>query len=149
MTKTYFFSGKCKWARLNIPDEKYKRYKINVYLDEASKKKFAESGSMLEWRRDEDGEFITFGRPESKLMRGEIVKFGPPEIVDSNGVALEEYVGNGSDVTVKVSIYDYTFGKKVGKGTRLEAVRVNNLVPYVKQDKSGAPATDKVQAVPF
>jgi hypothetical protein len=35
-------------------------------------------------------------------------------------------IGNGSTVTAKLSIYD----SKFGKGTRLEAVRVDEHVPY-------------------
>src|SRR3990167_5588825 len=103
-TKKYFFSGPCKWAQLHRPDEKFNRYKINVYLDAESKKKFVESGSALQWKKDEDGEYVTFGRQVSKLMKGELVKFGPPKVVDSKGEPLTDLVGNGSEVTVNVEV---------------------------------------------
>lgn len=126
----YYLSGKAKWAKLFKPDDKYKNWQINLYLDDESKGKFAESGMSMQPKRDDDGEFITFRRPEAKLIRNELVKFDPPTVTDANGQPLDKLVGNGSDVTIKVVVYDTI----KGKGHRLEAVRVNNLVEYVKQD---------------
>ena len=139
-TKKVFLSGKSKWAMLATPDSKLNRYKINVYLDEESKKKFVESGSALQWKKDDDGEYITFGRPVSKLMKGEIVKFGAPEVVNSKGEPETELVGNGSEVTVQVDVYDYTGPRGPGKGTRLEKVRVDKLIPYVKAGRETMPS---------
>jgi len=144
-TKKVYLSGPCKWAQLLTPDTKFNRFKINVYLDAESKKKFVESGSALQWKKDDDGEYVTFGRPVSKLMKGEIVKFGPPKVVDSKGEPLTDLVGNGSEVTVQVDVYDYTGPRGPGKGTRLEAVRVDKLIPYVKAEKVTA-ASDGLPA---
>jgi hypothetical protein len=49
-------------------------------------------------------------------------------------MALTEIIGNGSEVTIVVSTYDYDnkFGK--GKGSRLEKVRVDKLVKYEKEE---------------
>lgn len=130
----YYLTGKSKWAKLFKPDDKYKNWQINVYLDEPSKKVFTESGMSMTPKRDEDGEYITFRRPEAKLIKNELVKFEPPPVTDKDGNTLDKLVGNGSDVTIKVVVYDTI----KGKGHRLEAVRVNSLVEYVKQDTAPA-----------
>lgn len=138
----YYLSGKAKWAKLFKPDDKYKNWQINLYLDDESKAKFAESGMSMQPKHDDDGEFITFRRPEAKLIKNELVKFDPPPVTDSSGQLLDKLVGNGSDVTIKVVVYDTI----KGKGHRLEAVKVNKLVEYQKQEaapvaSAGAMAT--------
>jgi hypothetical protein len=125
-TETYYFRGKAKWAKVYRPDPEYDNYKINVYLDEASKKLFQEAGTQLTPKSDEDGEFVTFRRDHSKMIKNELVTFGAPKVVDSELHPLTETIGNGSEVVVKVQVYD---GKK-GKGHRLEAVQVVDLIVY-------------------
>lgn len=130
-SKYYYLTGKAKWARLFTPDDKYKNYKIDLALDDASKEAFAESGMQLNSKAAEDGIFYTFRRPESKVIKGELVKFDPPSVTDKDGNKVESLVGNGSDVTIKVVVYD----TMKGKGHRLEAVRVNELVEYKKPEE--------------
>lgn len=129
-SKYYYLSGKAKWARLFTPDDKYKNYKIDLQLDDASIKTFAESGMTMQSKMQDDGSYITFRRPEAKLIKNELVKFDPPAVTDKDGNAVESLIGNGSDVTIKVVVYDTV----KGKGHRLEAVRVNNLIPYEKKE---------------
>ena len=138
-SKYYYLSGKAKWARLFTPDEKYKNYKIDLALDDASKETFVESGMTMQSKAQEDGIFITFRRPESKVIKDELVKFDPPLVTDGDGNKVESLVGNGSDVTIKVVVYDTV----KGKGHRLEAVRVDNLIPYEKPQE-GAPKAPTV-----
>lgn len=133
----YYLTGKAKWARLFTPDEKYKNYKIDLALDDASKEIFAESGMTMTPKTQEDGTYITFRRPEMKLIKNEPVKFEAPAVTDKDGNKVESLIGNGSNVTIKVVVYDTV----KGKGHRLEAVRVNTLVPYEKpQEGAAAPA---------
>jgi hypothetical protein len=136
-TAFYYLTGKAKWARLFTPDEKYKNYKIDLLLDAESKKKFAESGMTMTPKMAEEGEYITFRRPEAKLIKNELVKFEAPPVTDAEGKPVEKLIGNGSDVTVKVVVYDTV----KGKGHRLEAVRVNSLIEYQKPDDSMPAAT--------
>jgi hypothetical protein len=126
----YYLSGKAKWAKLFKPDDKYKNWQIQVYLDDQSMATYDESGMTMQKKQDEDGTFVTFRRPEAKVIKDELVKFNPPDVLDASGNKLEQLVGNGSDVTIKVIVYD----TMKGKGHRLEAVKVNKLVEYVKQD---------------
>lgn len=132
----YYLSGKAKWAKLFKPDDKYKNWQIQVYLDAASMKQYDESGMTMAKKQDDDGVFVTFRRPEAKVIKDELVKFDPPTVLDTDGNKLEQLVGNGSDVTIKVIVYD----TMKGKGHRLEAVKVNKLVPYVKQETAAPEA---------
>lgn len=156
MASSYFYlSGKAKWAKLFKPDDKYKNWQIQVYMDADSMKIYDESGMTMQKKQDEDGTYVTFRRPEAKVIKDELVKFDPPTVLDSEGNKLEQLVGNGSDVTIKVIVYD----TMKGKGHRLEAVKVNKLVPYVKQDtaipsaavaaSSGSAQKPALKAVPF
>lgn len=133
MASTYhYFSGKCKWAMLNKPDSKYNDYKINVYLDEPSKVLYLESGLQMKTKADEDGEFITFRRPVSKIIKQELAKFDPPIVTSaSDGSVVTDLLGNGSEVVIKVLAYDTI----KGKGHRLEAVQVTKLVPYIPKPR--------------
>jgi hypothetical protein len=129
-SKTYYFSGIAKWAMLKSVDPEYKNYKIVLYPDDSSWEKFAEAKLQLVPKEDADGKYINLRRPETKDIKGKIVNFGPPEVIDANGKPVDQLVGNGSTVTCKVTVYD----TRRGKGHRLEAVRVDNLIPYEKKD---------------
>lgn len=137
-SKYYYLSGKAKWARLFTPDDKYKNYKIDLALDDTSKQTFVESGMTMQAKQQDDGTYITFRRPEAKLIKNELVKFDPPTVTDASGNKVESLVGNGSDVTIKVVVYDTV----KGKGHRLEAVRVDNLIPYEKANTATDPADE-------
>lgn len=128
-SKNYFLSGTCKWAKIHEPDKKYQNYGIDLFLDEESKTMFKESGLQLTVKKDEkDGEYISLKRPTVKLIKGETVEFTPPMLLKNDNTEYEDkvLVGNGSHVTCKVLVYDTV----KGKGHRLEAVRVDELVEY-------------------
>lgn len=127
--KTYFFSGTCKWAKLQQPDTKFgEKYTIDVYLDPASMELFEKSGSRIKVRQDEDGTFVKFVRPRwGKNKEGKELDFGSPDVLSSDGkTPFDKLVGNGSKVTCKVEIYT----SRYGDGTRLAAVRVDEHVPF-------------------
>lgn len=130
-TKYLYFSGTAKWPRLVEPDEAFggSFYKITVDLDVESQKVFAASGLRLEPKGDNGAFEVTFRRDTSRMKKdGSLVEFGPPKLFDNKGNPIEDriLVGNESDVTVKVEIYD----TKKGVGHRLAAVRINKLVEY-------------------
>ena len=128
MTKTYYFTGPCKWAKLYQPDDYKgdKRWKINVYLNKETKKLLKESGVQLKIREDDDGEFVVFSRPVERQYQDETKEFKPPKIFDKELVEIEDLIGNGSVITAKISVFDTA----KGTGHRLEAIRVDNLVKY-------------------
>lgn len=147
MATTYeYFSGTAKWLKATKPDPEYDNYSVQVYLDHPSWKKYETSGLQMTPKEDQDGKYVTFRRPDKKIIKDELVKFGPPKVLDANGDALNALVGNGSTVTIKVVIYD----SKKGKGHRLEAVRVDNLIRYEPKDQEDSAEAPKAKAaMPF
>lgn len=126
-SRTIYLVGTCAWAKLKTPDPKYGHYSIDLYPSEKSWEIFDSSGMQLTKRTSENGEYISLRRPAQKLIKGELVDFGPPKLLDKHNEPMDKLVGNGSEVTVKVQVYD-TLTK--GVGHRLESVRVENLITY-------------------
>lgn len=133
-TKVYYFRGTCKYAKVYEPDENFdkktKSYKINMYLDDASWDLFDQSGIQLEKRLDknEDTRYVIFKRAEFMMRKGNYEKLDPPSVINNDGESITDLIGNGSTVVCKVTVYDTLRGK----GHRLEAVKVETLVPYDK-----------------
>lgn len=133
-SKTYFFTGKANWAKLTEPDQKYQFWGLDLVLDKDEWDKFKESGLQLKVNKTKEGEdYVSFRRPQQKVIKNELVDFDPPVLVDKDNEVLEDRpnVGNGSTVTCKVLVYDTI----KGKGHRLEGVRIDNLIEFIKQDK--------------
>lgn len=132
MTTMIYFTGLAKWAKVYTPDDMYQKYSIDLFLDDESWELFNESGLLLQPKEvaEDQGEpfgtCIRFSRPVSKEIKGALVNFGPPPVLDSEGLPMTDNIGNGSKVTVKVSVYD----TRKGMGHRLESIRVDDLVPY-------------------
>ena len=132
--KDYYFTGPVRWAKVHTPDMKYGKHSVEIKIDED---KYTETG--LQGRPSKDGEgYFTFRRDPKQLVwkNGVRAVAGKPDVLDPDGVPVTELIGNGSVCTLKVVVYDYdnSFGK--GKGHRLEAVRVDELVKYTKDPES-------------
>lgn len=89
-------------------------------------------------KTDDDGKYVTFSRPISKIIKDETKEQGPPWVlweVEGEEVDFDDprRIGNGSVVTCKISVYD----TRMGKGHTLEAVRVDDLVEYNPEDTEG------------
>lgn len=137
--KTHYWSGVVEWAKVHTPEEYngQKQYTLNLYLDPASIADFERSGSKKELKENANGSFVKLVRKDStdfkssKTGETETIVWGPPKVVikDANGEdqPFKQLIGNGSRVTCKVELYDT---KRYGKGTRLVAVRVDELVEY-------------------
>lgn len=134
---TVYLKGKVNWAKLNKPDEKYGNYTVDLYPDEASKEAYAKSEAQTAYKTNEDTkeQFLILRRPDVKLVGKELVKYGRPEVLDKDNQPwdMENLIGNGSVVTCKLTVYDTA----KGKGSRLEAVRVEEHVPYAKREVIG------------
>ncbi len=130
-TKYYDLKGKCKWAKVFKPDQKYQKYSIDLCPDVDSRKVIDGLGLKSGFKADASGdEYITFRRdPDQTIFVGKDTRgpAGGPKVL---GVDPNTDIGNGSDVTLRVAVYSYDnkFGK--GVGSRLEVVNVTNLVPY-------------------
>ena len=137
-TQYFYLSGKAKWAKLFKPDEKYGNYQIDLYLDKASEELFDTIGLQLTKKKNEEGAFVTFRRAPKKLIKGELVDFGPPTVLDKDNNPINLLVGNGSEVTIKIAAFDTV----KGKGHRLDTVRVEKLVEYnapKREDEANRP----------
>ena len=136
--KSYFeyLSGKAKWVRAKNPDPKFGKWNMTLYPYDEDLKKFKalqDEGVLTRLKKDDDGYYFQISRPVNKMMKGVLIQFTAPKVIDKDGVVIEDGagVGNGSDVTVKVQVYSYpkpTGGW--GKAIRWEGLKVNNLVPY-------------------
>jgi hypothetical protein len=100
-----------------------------VYLDEANLARYEKSGIQGSVKEDADGKYVVFRRPVAKLIKGDLVKFEPPKVTRKEGdmyVPITDQIGNGSEVTCSVAVYD-TFK---GRGHTLMSVNVRDLVTY-------------------
>lgn len=137
-TKFTNHTGTVKWAKVykGQEDSEYNCYSLAFYPDDVDE--FTETGTQLQPKKDEDGTFFQLRRPVDKVIKGETVYFGPPEVFGPDTQPFNNLIGNGSKVTVRVAVYDYVYGKKQGKGTRLEAVMVNDWVEYKKEGETSS-----------
>jgi len=128
---TVYLQGKCKWARLQAPDQ-WGNWKLNLYPTSDSMATFKELGVKNTVKRDDDGDYIALRRPTQRVVKGKVLGLSPPVIVDKEGNPIEGVgIGNGSDLTVKLDYYSYKSPQgDSGKAIRLAGVRVDNLVPY-------------------
>lgn len=131
-TKYYYLSGKTKWAKVRKPDEKYNNFQVPLYMDTKSWDLFKTMGLGLKTREDDDGKFVTFKRPMTKIIKQELVTLGPPKVLDNQNHEFEGLIGNGSEVTLKVAVYDTI----KGPGHTLEVVRVEKLVEYISPNEA-------------
>jgi hypothetical protein len=131
--QTLYITGKAKWARV-FPDQMDKEYgekfHITVYPDDASLIALKASGSRIKEKKDDEGVNFKFSRDNKKEFKpGEVEILGPPKVLTKQGeeyIPFTQRIGNGSTVTVKLQVYP----SKKGPGTRLEAVCVDEHVPY-------------------
>lgn len=121
----HIFEGTAKWAKVYKPDEKYGNYTINVYLDDASLKRYIEAGCRGRINSDEDGQYVTF-RMNQNSTDWEGKPLGAPKVVDADNVTFTDLIGNGSKVRIQADVYN----SKNGVATRLEAVKVLEHVIY-------------------
>ena len=130
--KTEYFNGVCKWAKVYKPDEKYGKYSIDVLLDMDQFTKL-KALKVKNNGKPEDGKMWVTFRASSDA----------PSVTDASGASITDSIGNGSEVTIKLTVEDFV-SQKWGNVVKsnLEAVRVDKLVVYVKPEVS----TEEAQA---
>lgn len=140
-----YFTGLCKYARLKSPDPENGTWYINIYPNATDLPRllaYKEDPAIRNHvRKDEDGTFMKISRPQVKKRNvGADMVFEAPLVVDKDGKVITDLIGNGSNVTVQVEVYDYAHKGKPGRAIRLESVRVNELIPYVAKTNLQDPA---------
>lgn len=151
MADVVYLQGKSKYAKLKRPDDF--GYSVQLYLTPESWTVFKSLGVMNHIKRDEDGDYVVLRRPTQKMIRGKVVAFEPPVVVDKDMKPLVDVlIGNGSDLTCKLDHYEYTSPtKKKGHAIRLVGVKVDNLVPYVSKrdmDKEDYKVVESLESIP-
>lgn len=143
-TRTLYetYRGKVKWARVKKPN-KFGKWSVDLYPDAKSLplvKKLKEEPAIKNFlKKDDDGEYMTFSRDVNKTMRGKLVMFEEPILLepDPNNEGkfipfVDKMIGNGSDCDVQVEIYTFVVpgtGAR-GRACRLKGMTVWNLVPF-------------------
>lgn len=121
------------WCRPHMVD-KFGNWKTGIYLTPESVTKVKElqvRGLKNTLTENEDGVYMQFNRPQQKNYSGKVIGLVPPEVVDRDGLPLKEtLIGNGSDITLKLEVYG--FKRFPGIAARWMAVKVDNLVPFVR-----------------
>lgn len=138
-TKVMDVYGKVKFIHaVNLG--KFGEWTIVIYPDNKSLEVIRElqaQGLKNVMKKDDDGYYMQFKRAPQKLMRGKMVSFTAPKVVDSDGKLMDgQTVGYGSDVTVRLEVYKYgapSGGKSVA--ARWDSLKINNLIPF-EVDKS-------------
>lgn len=145
-THYLFITGKIKWAAgLKNRDQKFGHYNCPLYVSKEDQAKLKEMKSEVRFKEDADGLYFKMKRDHEKKIKDKLTVFGPPRVFmtdpSGNDVELDPAtVGNGSTVTAKFALYDTNFGTR---GTRLEAVRVDNYLEYIPEAQVGS------EEVPF
>src|SRR5690554_2506961 len=156
------------------PDEfnGVKNWKINLHPDEDTIESIKEAGIQARLKdkpvEGVDGKFFTFRRPVEKVFGNRTTFFCPPIIIDRDGKEVVKYldggkkvfsnetgmcemvgseilIGNGSLVEVTLEVYPT---KRFGNGTRLQSVKIIDLIEYVRPDEVGEEVVE-VDETPF
>lgn len=133
----YYFKGTAYWTKIKKPDTKYECYSVDLFPDDESLGMFKDSGLQLKIHENEEGKFIRFRRPMFRKTRNGVIELGPPQTLlkgeGNDYKPFDDYIGNGSTVTIKVRVYD----TDRGKGHELVVVAVDELVAYEAAESFG------------
>lgn len=124
--------GKALWASVLSPNTKYDPvYCIDLVIGDDQVKGATAAG--LKVKKTEDGNVVRFRRNVTRAS-GEVNK--PPVVVDTARNPQTDLIGNGSDVNVQFSVFEWSNKYGSGTGVDLQGVQVLNLVEYVGGDGS-------------
>lgn len=150
-TKQITFKGKAEWCKpyafqldtdfvdnTKGPDPRGGNYSTGIVLDDEGVALFKSLGAKakLKAKKDTDGpvNIATLRRYERHPVLGEL------GLVVVTGVEDGTLIGNGSDITCVVDLYDFSYNGRPSRGIRWVSVNVDTLVTYVKPDTDSKPA---------
>lgn len=133
-SKFFRIKGKIFYAHLKEPETKglypSNAYKLDLSIDDAHVEALTSKGVQIKNKGDEKGNFVTL---KSKNFQ--------PKVLGEQGEVLDPVplVGNGSEATITVSLYDNTEANvRAGKGGSkllgLSTVHLTKLVDYHTPD---------------
>ena len=112
--------GKAYWASIVNPNTTFDSdgvYSIDVSLDAKNKKIAETDGLTIKNKGDDRGDFVSIKR---NVRRKNSQKRNMKDTL----------IGNGSEVSVLYSTYQWEFKGRSGTNADLRAVQVTNLIPY-------------------
>ena len=114
-------NGTAYWASIKTPNTTFEpMYTINLVVDQATADDFAGRGHTV--KQMDEG-------PNGMVRNA-------PRLIDQNKQDINLAVGNGSQVRVQCSEYEWEYAGKSGKSLDLQAVQVIELVEYKAEDGS-------------
>jgi hypothetical protein len=134
--QVYTFSGKVEWLRKQAktwPDGST-NYSVSFFPSSAEERKAIKAtGIKNTVKVSEKGDLE--GQMFYSLKSDE-----PFVVMTPDGEVFDGYVGNGSDVTIRLEVE--TFESKYGPNARSRVLGIilNNLVPFVPEEKPAAEA---------
>lgn len=131
--------GKIKYVHA-VAFNKYEKWSVVFYPTAASLEVIRDlqaQGVKNVMKKDDDGYFIQFSREPTKLMRGKVIAFTAPKVIDKEGKLFDgNKIGRGSDATIRLEVYQHgTPSGGKAKAARWDSVRIDELVPW-DPDKS-------------
>ena len=130
--KMSVIEGKAYWTAIISPNTTFDEdgvWSIDVCNLDAKNKKIAKADGLdVKNKCDDRGDFVTVKR---KVRRVDGDKNKQPEVIDSDKKDMSNtMIGNGSEVSVLYSTYEWAFRGRSGVSADLRAVQVLELVPY-------------------
>jgi len=126
--------GKVSWLHA-VNFNRFDKWSVTLHPDTRSLEVIRDlqaQGIKNQMKKDDDGYYIQFSREPTKLMRGKVVAFPAPKVVDKEGKPIDgSGVGNGSDATVRLEVYQHgTPNGGKAKAARFDSIRIDALVPF-------------------
>ena len=125
-------NGTAYWASIKTPNTTFEpMYTINLVVDQATADDFAGRGPTV--KQMDEGPALVIKR---KVNGPNGMVRNAPRLIDQNKQDINLAVGNGSQVRVQCSEYEWEYAGKSGKSLDLQAVQVIELVEYKAEDGS-------------
>lgn len=137
--------GKIKFIHA-VNFNKYEKWSITFYPTTESRNIIhdlqAEGVKNVMKKDDDNAYYIQFSREPTKLIRGKVVAWPAPRVVDKDGQLMDgSTIGWGTDATIRLEIYQHgTPNGGKSKAARWDSIRVDNLVPWSKDELPPAEA---------
>lgn len=128
--------GKASWAKTKQPNQ-WDKWVVTLHPltpDLELIRDMQAKGLKNVIKKDEDGYFTSFNRPTKRVRGNTTVTMDPPTVLNSDGSVFDGMIGNGSDVTITLEVYEHRTpagGKAIA--ARLDTIQVDNLVPFTKE----------------
>ena len=125
-------SGKAYWASIATPNTTFAVdgvWTVDVgNLDKTSIDQLKTDGLTVKNKGDDRGDFVTIKR---KVRRKDGQMNRTPDLVDAKKRQMTNtMIGNGSDINVLYSTYDWEFKGRQGTSADLKSIQVTNLIPF-------------------